>query len=280
MNKKENLSIWQKRHVEHVKNQVARAIMEEGMIARGDKVLAAVSGGKDSLVMLEALAAFRRFKKVDFQLEALHMEVEDVPYQVDRDFLSTYADALDVPIHYKNIRAGLENRGKKAPCFVCSWHRRKNLFEFAQNRGFQKLALGHHMDDAVETLLMNMAYHGHISSLPGKLRMFGGALYLIRPLLLLTDKDTRAFAKIRHFPGLLNECPYGDTTKRNTARQWVESLEKIHPKARMNLFRSMQNIDYEYLPGGMKNETSIDKFLHTGPDSYQGLDGNPEGEEQ
>ena len=254
MNEKDNLSNWQKRHVEHVKNQVARAIMEEGMIARGDKVLAAVSGGKDSLVMLEALAAFRRFKKVDFQLEALHIAVEDVPYQVDRDFLSAYADGLKVPIHYKNIRAGLENRGKKAPCFVCSWHRRKTLFEFAQNQGFQKLALGHHMDDAVETLLMNMAYHGHISSLPGKLRMFGGALHLIRPLLLLTDKDTRAFAKIRHYPGLLNECPYGDTTKRNTARQWVESLEKIHPKARMNLFRSMQNIDDEYLPGGMKHE--------------------------
>jgi tRNA 2-thiocytidine biosynthesis protein TtcA len=254
MNEKINLSYWQKRHVEHVKNQVSKAIMEFGMIDNGDKVLAAVSGGKDSLVMLEALAAFRRFNKVDFHLEALHMEVEDVPYEVDRDFLSDYADSLDVPLHYKNIKAGLEKRGKKAPCFVCSWHRRKNLFEFARNNGFQKLALGHHMDDAVETLLMNMAYHGHISSLPGKLRMFDGALYLIRPLLLLTDKDTQAFAKLRDFPALVHECPYADTTKRSTARELMESLEKIHPKASFNLFRSMQNIDEEYLPGGLKDD--------------------------
>ncbi len=254
MKEKQKLSHWQKRHVEFVKNQTAKAIMQFAMIENGDKVLAAVSGGKDSLAMLEALAAFRLFKKVNFHLEAIHMEVEDVPYRVDRDFLSAFAERLGVPMHYKNIHAGLENRGKKAPCFVCSWHRRKNLFEFAKNNGFQKLALGHHMDDAVETLLMNMAYHGHISSLPGKLKMFDGKLFLIRPLLLLTEKDAYEFARIRNFPAMLNECPYADTTKRNTARELMESLEKIHPKAKYNLFNAMQNIDEEYLPGGLGYE--------------------------
>ena len=254
MKAQQNLSQWQKRHIEHVKNYVAKAIMQFNMIDDGDKVLAAVSGGKDSLVMLEVLAAFRRFNKVDFQLEAIHIEVEDVPYRVDRDFLSAFADNLRVPMHYKNIQAGLENRGRKAPCFVCSWHRRKNLFEFAKSNGFQKLALGHHMDDAVETLLMNMAYHGHISSLPGKLRMFDGLLFLIRPLILLTDKDTREFAHIRNFPALLRECPYEDTTRRKIARELIESLEKIHPKAKFNLFNAMHNIDEEYLPGGLRHE--------------------------
>jgi len=254
MKAQQNHSHWQTRHIEHVKNYVAKAIMQFNMINNGDKVLAAVSGGKDSLVMLDALAAFRKFKKIDFQLEALHMEVDDVSYKVDREFLSAYADGLEVPMHYKTIHAGLENRGKKAPCFVCSWHRRKNLFEYAKRNGFHKLALGHHMDDAVETLLMNMSYHGHISSLPGKLRMFDGELYLIRPLLLLTDKDTKEFARIRNFPALLNECPYADTTKRTTARELMESLEKIHPKAKFNLFNAMQNIDVEYLPGGKAHE--------------------------
>ena len=226
----------------------AKAINQYHMIEEGDRVLAAVSGGKDSLVMLEALAAFKKFKTINFEIEAIHIDVEDVGYLVDSTFLQAYSDKLGVPIHFKTIEAGLENRGKKAPCFVCSWHRRKTLFEFAKNNGFQKLAMGHHLDDAVETLMINMAYHGHISSLPGKLKMFDGAMYLIRPLILLTDKDTREFANIRNFTKLKQSCPFEDTTKRTTVRNLIEQLGAIHPKAAFNLFNAMKNIDEEYLP--------------------------------
>ncbi len=226
----------------------AKAILQYKMITDGDKVLAAVSGGKDSLVMLEALAAFIKYKKVNFSLEAIHINVEDVGYLADKDFLQNFADKLNIKIHFKTIKANIEQRGKKAPCFVCSWHRRKTLFEFAKNNGFQKLALGHHLDDAVETLLINMAYHGHISSLPGKLRMFNGEMYLIRPLILLTDKDTREFARINNYRDLKQTCPYEDITKRTTARKLIKQLENIHPKAKFNIFNSMKNIDNEYLP--------------------------------
>ncbi len=242
------LSHWQKRHIEHVKNHLAKGVMDFDMISDGDKVLAAVSGGKDSLVMLDALAAFRKFKKVSFHLEAIHIAVEDVPYEVDRTFLKRFTEELQIPLHFITIHAGIEGRGKKAPCFVCSWHRRKTLFEFAKTHGFQKLALGHHRDDAVETLLINMAYHGHISSLPGKLSMFGGRMELIRPLLLLTDKDTREYAAIKQFPMLVEECPYANLTKRTTARKLMEALNEIHPKAVANIFNAMQQIDTEYLP--------------------------------
>lgn len=250
MKKKNQFTYWENRHIEHVKNHVAKAVMQYGLIDNGDKVMAAVSGGKDSLVLLSALAAFRKFKKIDFHLEAIHIDVGDVPYEADRDFLTNYCHDLNIPFHFKEIEAGIENRGKKAPCFVCSWHRRKFLFEFTKQQGFQKLAMGHHMDDAVETLLMNMSYHGHISSLPVKLSMFDGALYLIRPLLLLTDKDTLKFAQISQFPKLNTECPYADTTKRTTARKLIETLQEIHPKARQNIFNSMTRIDNEYLPEG------------------------------
>ncbi|MBN2615180.1 MAG: adenine nucleotide alpha hydrolase family protein [Bacteroidales bacterium] len=241
---------WENRHIEHVKNQVAKAVMQYGLIDNDDHIMVAVSGGKDSLVLLSALAAFRKFNKVDFHLEAIHIDVEDVPYRADRDFLTHYCQSLDIPFHFKQIEADLEHRGKKAPCFVCSWHRRKFLFEFTKKRGFQKLALGHHMDDAVETLLMNMAYHGHVSSLPAKLKMFNGALHLIRPLMLLTDKDTRKYAEIMQFPELLTECPYADATKRTTARKLIETLQDIHPKATHNIFNSLSQIDHEYLPEG------------------------------
>ncbi len=248
MKKAAELTYWQKRHIEHVKNHLAKAVMDFDMISDGDRVLAAVSGGKDSLVMLDALAAFRKFKKISFHLEAIHIAVEDVPYQVDRTSLNVLADKLDVPLHFVTIRAGIEKRGKKAPCFVCSWHRRKTLFGFAKENNFQKLALGHHRDDAVETLLINMAYHGHISSLPGKLSMFSGRMELIRPLLLLTDKDTREYASIKQFQKLVKECPYAGLTKRTTARKLMEALNEIHPKAAANIFNAMQQIDTEYLP--------------------------------
>ncbi len=244
----QKLTRHQTRHIEHVKNHVAKAINDYGMISHGDTVLAAVSGGKDSLVMLETLSALRQFDMFDYELEALHIDVTDVPYQVDSDKLQELADHLEVKLHILPIKADLENRGKKAPCFVCSWHRRKALFEFAKENGFKKLAFGHHMDDAVETLLINMAYHGNISSIPGKLSMFGGVLHAIRPLILLTNKDTAEFARIRAYPKLTSECPFENTTYRKTVRDLMSELEALHPKAKWNLFNSMKNIDEEYLP--------------------------------
>ncbi|RLD74097.1 MAG: tRNA 2-thiocytidine(32) synthetase TtcA [Bacteroidetes bacterium] len=244
----QKLSKFQTRHIEHVKNFVAKAVNDYKMIAPGDRVLAAVSGGKDSLVMLEALSVLRKFDSFDYELEALHIDVTDVPYQVDQKKLFGLAESLQVKLHILKIKADLEQRGKKAPCFVCSWHRRKALFEFAKENGFRKLAFGHHMDDAVETLLINMAYHGNISSMPGKLSMFDGALDSIRPLILLTNKDTAEFARIRNYPELTAKCPYENQTFRKTARGLITELEQLHPKAKWNLFNSMGNIDQEYLP--------------------------------
>ncbi len=245
---KKRYSYWENRHLEHVKNLTAKAIREFGMIEEGDKVLVAVSGGKDSLVLLDAIAGFRKFGIVDFSIEAIHIDVADVPYSVNRNYLEKYCNELDVPFRFETIEADIERRGKKAPCFVCSWHRRKTLFSYAKNNGFKKLALGHHMDDAVETLLVNMAYHGNISSLPGKLKMFDGMLWLIRPLILLRDSDTRKYAGIRGFELTEEECPYADTTSRTVARNLLEEMKRLHPKAVENMFRSMSRIDDEYLP--------------------------------
>lgn len=255
MHKNPRFTYWETRHLEQVKNRVAKAIMSYALIENGDRVMVALSGGKDSLVMLSALAAFRQYKKISFHLEAIHIDVEDVPYEADKEFLTDFCGKLEVPFHYKTLEAGIENRGKKAPCFVCSWHRRKFLFDFSINKGFNKLALGHHMDDALETLLMNMSYHGHISSLPAQLSMFQGALHVIRPLILLTDSDTSKYAEIVQFPKIKTECPHNDTTRRTTARKIIKALQEIHPKARQNIFKSMSQIDYEYLPeGGLNHE--------------------------
>ncbi len=237
----------QTRHIEHVKNYVAKAIKKYGMIDQGDKVLVAVSGGKDSLVLLEALSAYQKYSKIQFTVEGLHINVTDVPYSVNREFLIHFASYLNVTMHFIDLEANIENRGKKAPCFVCSWHRRKALFTFAKANGFKKLALGHHMDDAVETLIINMTYHANISSLPGKLDMFEGQVGLIRPLILLTNSDTLTFSKIKNYLPLESSCPHENLTRRTTARNLIKNMQALHPKAKVNLFNSMSNIDGEYL---------------------------------
>ncbi len=242
------LSQYQKRHIQFVNNKIAKSIVDNKLIAKGDKVLVAVSGGKDSLVLLEALSTLRRYDFLDYTIEAIHIDVEEVPYKVSHEQLEILCDTLDVKISFVPINVNLDNTDNKSPCFVCSWNRRKALFTYVENNGFDKLALGHHMDDAVETLLINMAYHGNISSLPAKLTMFEEAITIIRPMILLSNKDTQEYANIRNFPKQSNSCPYEDITKRQTAKDLLYQMKSIHPKAAKNIFRSMGNIDNEYLP--------------------------------
>jgi tRNA(Ile)-lysidine synthase TilS/MesJ len=139
----------------------------------------------------------------------------------------------------------------KTPCFVCSWHRRKRLFDLTRQLDCNKLALGHHMDDAIETVMMNMIYHGSISSLPAKLKMFNGRVYLIRPLIELMQKEMLHIAQLKGYPKLKKECPYNDATRRTSMRRLIDGIEDMNHLARKNLFRSMGNINSEYLPGGM-----------------------------
>ena len=182
----------------------------------------------------------------------MHIDVEEVPYKVSRDKLNEICNQLGVPIEFINIKAGISDESEKSPCFICSWHRRKTIFNYAQENGYKKVALGHHMDDAVETLLINMAYHGNISSIPQRLSMFDDKLVLIRPLMLLTNKDTAEYSNIRKYPKQTESCPYEDKTKRNTSRELIQQLKKLHPKALQNIFGSMGNIDHDYLPKAIK----------------------------
>ena len=100
------------------------------------------------------------------------MEATGIGYQIDREKLTAFCKSLEVPLHYRTIEPDLEKDPSKSVCFVCSWHRRKVLFDLTRELNFNKLALGHHRNDAIETLLMNMIYHGSVSSLPYSLKMF------------------------------------------------------------------------------------------------------------
>ena len=231
-----------------IAKRMGKAISDFELIEDGDRILVGVSGGKDSLALLELLALRRKFKKQNFEVVAVHINVLELPYEVDRDFLKDFCEKLDVPLIYRDINVDFERPSKKPACFRCSWHRRTTLFKMTDELKCNKLALGHHMDDAIETLLMNMMYQGAVCSMPAKLSMFQGNIILIRPLILLKDAEMREYSRIRKFVLEKELCPHEDVTKRKETTRMIERIAGDDSRIRTNMFRSMSNVQTEYLP--------------------------------
>ncbi|MBK3516551.1 tRNA lysidine(34) synthetase [Carboxylicivirga marina] len=234
--------------IQKVRQTAGKAINQYNMISADDTVMVAVSGGKDSLALLEILSSRRKGMPIHYNIHAAHIITEDVPYQIDTVWLQQFCEDLNVTLHLVTTKANLATAGKKKPCFACSRNRRKELFQLTHSLGIKKLAFGHHLDDAVETLVMNMAQHANISSIPAQLQMFENKLEVIRPLILLTNAEMKEYARLLNFQSLKKECPYEDHTIRQKARDIVEQMTSINPKARINLYNSMKKIDFEYLP--------------------------------
>ncbi len=248
MGRNQSYSKYQSNFIELVKNKLAKAINDYKLITEGDRVLVALSGGKDSLCLLENLVDFQKFKRFDFEIEVIHINITDMDYEIDNELMLEFCSRLGVKINFVNTFADIESRGKKSACFICSRNRRKTMFQYAKENNFNKIAFGHHMDDAVETLLINMIYHANAASIPASLSMFSGEIEIIRPLILLSNKQTTEYSKIKNYPPLKKVCPYDDKTMRTNARNLVKSMELINPNVRPNILKSLKNIDYELLP--------------------------------
>lgn len=228
--------------------KIGKTIGSYQLIKSNDKVLVGLSGGKDSLTLLKILAERRKVLPIDYQIEAIHINVTNLPYQVDQEYLENFCTDLGVTFHFKNIEVDFSLKPNKKKCFLCSWNRRKELFIFAKQQGFNKIALGHNMDDALETLVINMVYHSNISSLPCCLPMFNGVFEIIRPLMHIQNFHTQEYSIKQKFKLPGKKCPYEDKTKRAKASKIIKDIEALHPKAKLNFFNAMSNIDKNYLP--------------------------------
>ena len=155
-----------RKQFEKISKKVGKAIFEHNMIEEGSRVLVGLSGGKDSLILLEALADRRKHFPFDFSLYAIHVSASQIGYKMDTGYLDEFCKSIGVPLFLEEIEVDLEIDPKKSPCFICSWNRRKRIFEKSKELECNKVALGHHKDDAIQTLLLNMIYHGSYSSLP------------------------------------------------------------------------------------------------------------------
>ena len=231
-----------------ITRKMGTTLRDHRMISEGDRLLVGLSGGKDSMILLEALAERRAAMPFDFQLEAAHVEAQGIGYRIDHEKLQAFCAGLHIPLHFRSMEPDLEKDPSKNACFVCSWHRRKELFALTRELECNKLALGHHRADAIETLLMNMIYHGSISSLPYSVSLFEGRLELIRPLMDLDERMLVEYADLKQLVRVEKSCPYEDRTRRNQIRSLLKQVEKLHGQGPINMFRSMDKIFEEYLP--------------------------------
>jgi len=225
-----------------------KAVNTYGLIPLGATVISGLSGGKDSLALLEQLADARYRKQLHHNVIAVHVRMQNISYQADVEYLSDFCKRLDVPFLIYDTSFDLESDHRKSPCFLCSWQRRKALFEVAKQHKSNIIALGHHQDDMIETLLMNMAFQGSIASMPPKLTMEKFDMKIIRPFALLTEADIQRYSDIKKFQPTIKNCPYEKGSFRAEIKKMVSQLAQLNPKVRSSIFAAMQNIKRDYLP--------------------------------
>lgn len=225
-----------------------KGVVQYGLIEDGDKILVGLSGGKDSLALLELLALRSRIYKPKFSVAAAHVVMKNISYESDMDYLRSYAESLGVPFICYETSFDPSTDTRKSPCFLCSWNRRKALFTVAKEQGCNKIALGHHMDDILETLLMNMTFQGVFSTMPPKLVMRKFDMTIIRPMCLVHEADLLQMAAYRGYKKQIKNCPYEKDSNRSSIKEVFHTLEKLNPEARYSLWGSMSNIQSDLLP--------------------------------
>ena len=231
-----------------VEEKVKRAIFDYGLIQTGDRVLIGLSGGKDSLALVELLGRRSKIFNPRFEVVVAHVIMRNIPYHSDLDYLRQQVEAQGLPFIVEETAFDPSTDRRKSPCFLCSWMRRKALFEIAKREGCGKLALGHHQDDILETLLMNMIHQGAFGTMPPRLRMDKFAMEIIRPLCLVTEQELRRVAAARDYRQQLKRCPYETASNRAEMKELLARMEAISPDARHSLWSSMTHVQTDYLP--------------------------------
>lgn len=219
---------------------VRRCVEDYGMIEEGDKIAVGVSGGKDSLVLLKLLAGLRSYNSSAFSLEAITI---DMGLGMDYSGISKMCEELEVPYTVVNTQIApiiFDYRKEKNPCSMCSKMRRGALNQAILDKGFNKLALGHHYDDAVETFVMSLLFEGRISCFQPVTNLDRTGIVQIRPMLYIHEKTVDHFAVQQNLPVLPNRCPVDKHTKREEVKELVFQLSQTYPDLKERIFGAMQ----------------------------------------
>lgn len=232
--------------------RVRRCIEDYRMIEAGDRIAVGVSGGKDSLVTLLALARLRRFLPTPFTLEAITLEM-GMP-EMDYTPVAQLCEELDVPYTRINVPVYeilFEERKEKNPCSLCAKLRRGSLNTALTERGIAKIALGHHYDDAVETLMMNLLFEGRIGCFQPVTFLDRTGVTQIRPLLYCHEEEIQRIANREKLPIVHNTCPIDGHSRRQEVKELLASMEKTYPDLKQKIFGAMQRYPlYGWRDGG------------------------------
>ena len=228
--------------------RIGEAIRDYGMIKKGDRICVAVSGGEDSLSLLKILSSETIKKSFDCTVMALHIETDfHCKSCTHKEKLADIFEKWNVPYEFGYAEVVGSAGGKKVNCFWCSWNKRKSIFQICDKLNINKIAFGHHKDDVVETMLLNLFFNGEISTMNPKQDLFNGKISIIRPLCYIEKKDITAYAKLAGIEAKVCKCPFGDNSKRKYVRGIIEAAAKESKSVKSNIFRAPSRIREEYL---------------------------------
>ena len=236
-----------------LRRNVGKAIADFNMIEEGDKIMVCLSGGKDSYAMLDILLNLQKTAPVNFELVAVNMDQKQPGFP--EHVLPEYLQSLGVPYHivekdtYSVVKEVVPEG--KTTCGLCSRLRRGTLYGFAEEIGATKVALGHHKDDIVETLFLNMFYGGRLKAMPPKLRADDGRNIVIRPLAYCRESDLIAFAEHREFPIIpCNLCGSQENLQRQAIKQMLQQWDAQAPGRTENIFAALTRVSPSQLADG------------------------------
>lgn len=239
------LSVSEKKLEKRLRRLVGSAIMDYQMIEEGDRVMVCLSGGKDSYALLDILLKLQEKAPVNFEVFAVNLDQKQPGFP--EDILPNYLTSIGVKFEiieqdtYSVVKRVIPEG--KTTCSLCSRLRRGILYQYAKDHGFNKVALGHHRDDMVETLFMNMFFGGTMKSMPPKLKSDDGENILIRPLAYCEESDLIKYAEMRDFPIIpCNLCGSQDGLQRQTTKTMLAEWEAKYPGRMDSIFRAMRNV--------------------------------------
>jgi tRNA 2-thiocytidine biosynthesis protein TtcA len=234
----------------HLKKWLEKAVMDYGMIASGDRVLVGVSGGIDSMALLDLLNTPMVYTP-PFSLVAVNIDCGFDRGYAGCDMLAGYLrqGGYDYVIEKTDIGPLSHSEvNRKNPCFLCSRLRRKRIFEIAADKGCNKIAFAHHRDDIIETLLINLFYGREISTMLPDQTIFGGQLHIIRPLAYIREALVKKYGWERGFPVIENGCPTSRTSRRRYVKELLNKLAEENPRVRENIWKALGHVKPDYLP--------------------------------
>ena len=242
---------------QRLRRLTGRAIADFNMIEAGDRVMVCVSGGKDSYTLLEILTGLQRRAPIEFELLVVHVDQKQPGYPAG--VMADYLEGLGIAFHvieqdtYSIVKRVIPE--DKTMCGLCSRLRRGILYTFGAEHGVSKIALGHHRDDIVETLFLNMFFASKLKAMPPKLLSDDGRHVVIRPLAYCSETDIARYARARSFPIIpCNLCGSQEHLQRVKIKQMLREWERAQPGRLENIFRSLQSI----VPSHLADTASFD----------------------